>query len=179
MDQPRWLELAWGDLGIAEAAGANSNPNVVRYYADVGHAQIKDDETAWCAAFLGACLERAGHTSTRSLMARSYLAWGEPLDEFRHGAVAVLSRTADPAFGHAGFLIGETADSVILLGGCRPQSTGIGRIKSDRAGCLFVIDLPIGQGLTACLREFLNRFLFCFRRQFLSAKLIFLCLDGA
>ena len=89
----------------------------MRYYADVGHDQIKDDETAWCAAFLGSCLERAGLASTRSLMARSYLTWGEPLAEFRPGAVAVLSRTADPAFGHAGFLIGETADSIILLGG--------------------------------------------------------------
>ena len=117
MTQPRWLALAWGDLGVAETPGADHTRRVVRYYADVGHAQITNDETAWCAAFLGSCLERAGIASTRSLMARSYLAWGEPLAEFRTGAVAVLSRTADPALGHAGFLIGETADSVILLGG--------------------------------------------------------------
>ncbi len=117
MSQPRWLALAWGDLGVTETPGADHTRRVVRYYADVGHAQITNDETAWCAAFLGSCLERAGIASTRSLMARSYLAWGQPLDEFRVGAVAVLSRTADPALGHAGFLIGETADSVILLGG--------------------------------------------------------------
>ena len=117
MSQPRWLALAWGDLGVAETPGADHTRRVVRYYADVGHAQIKDDETAWCAAFLGSCLERAGFVSTRSLMARSYLGWGEPLGEFRTGAIAVLSRTADPTLGHAGFLIGETADSIILLGG--------------------------------------------------------------
>ncbi len=29
----------------------------------------------------------------------------------------MLSRTADPALGHVGFLVGETADAVILLGG--------------------------------------------------------------
>ena len=117
MSQPRWLALAWGDLGVAETPGADHTRRVVRYYADVGHAQITNDETAWCAAFLGSCLERAGLASTRSLMARSYLTWGEPLGEFRTGAIAVLSRTADPTLGHAGFLIGETADSIILLGG--------------------------------------------------------------
>ena len=61
MSQPRWLALAWGDLGVAETPGADHTRRVVRYYADVGHAQITNDETAWCAAFLGSCLERAGH----------------------------------------------------------------------------------------------------------------------
>jgi uncharacterized protein (TIGR02594 family) len=117
MSQPRWLELAWGDLGVAEAAGPVSNPNVVRYYAEVGHAAVTDDAVAWCAAFLGACLERAGIGSTRSLMARSYLSWGEPLTEERHGAVAVLSRGSDPSLGHVGFLVGTTPGNLILLGG--------------------------------------------------------------
>jgi uncharacterized protein (TIGR02594 family) len=117
MTQPRWLTLAWTDLGVAETPGPNHTARVVGYYADVGHPQVTDDETAWCAAFLGSCLERAGVPSTRSLMARSYLDWGQPLRACRHGAVAVLSRTADPALGHVGFLVGETADAIILLGG--------------------------------------------------------------
>src|SRR5262245_50673527 len=117
MTQPRWLELAWVDLGVAETPGSNHTARVLAYYADVGHSHVTDDETAWCSAFLGSCLERAGVPSSRSLMARSYLAWGEPLREFCHGAIAVLSRTADPALGHVGFLVGETADAVILLGG--------------------------------------------------------------
>jgi uncharacterized protein (TIGR02594 family) len=117
MTQPRWLELAWGDLGVAETPGSNHTARVVAYYAQVGHPQIKDDETAWCAAFLGACLEGAGIPSTRSLMARSYLDWGDPAPGPRWGAVAVLSRTSDPALGHVGFLVGSTATSVVLLGG--------------------------------------------------------------
>ena len=132
MSQPRWLALAWGDLGVAETPGADHTRRVVRYYADVGHAQITNDETAWCAAFLGSCLERAGLPSTRSLMARSYLAWGESLDEFRHGAVAVLSRTADPALGHVGFLIGETTESVILLGGNQGDAVAVEAFPRSR-----------------------------------------------
>ncbi|MBX9592483.1 MAG: TIGR02594 family protein [Hyphomonadaceae bacterium] len=125
MSQPRWLALAWGDLGVAETPGAVHTARIVRFYADVGHAEIKADETAWCAAFLGSCLERAGLASTRSLMARSYLTWGQPHVEFRPGAVAVLSRTADPALGHVGFLVGETADSLILLGGNQRDSVSV------------------------------------------------------
>ena len=99
MDQPRWLELAWADLGVVEAPGAANNPRVVRYYADAGHPEVGADDVAWCAAFVGACLERVGIASTRSLMARSYLAWGDALAEPRTGAIAVLSRGADPNLG--------------------------------------------------------------------------------
>jgi uncharacterized protein (TIGR02594 family) len=95
----------------------------VRYYADVGHPEVAGDETAWCAAFLGSCLERAGIASTRSLLARSYLDWGEPARGPRIGAVAVFSRGTDPALGHAGFVVGSTPADIILLGG--NQSDGV------------------------------------------------------
>ena len=117
MPQPRWLALAWDDLGVAETPGAQHTQPVLAYYADVGHAQISTDETAWCAAFLGSCLQRAGIASTRSLLARSYLDWGEPAPSPRIGAIAVLSRGNDPALGHVGFVVGSTPADIILLGG--------------------------------------------------------------
>ncbi len=104
---------------------AASNPNVVRYYAEVGHAAVTDDAVAWCAAFLGACLERADIGSTRSLLARSYLSWGEALSEERHGAIAVLSRGSDPALGHVGFLVGTTPNDLILLGGNQGDAVSV------------------------------------------------------
>jgi uncharacterized protein (TIGR02594 family) len=132
MTQPRWLELAWADLGVAETPGPDHNARVVTYYADAGHPQVENDETAWCAAFVGACLERAGIPGTRSLLARSYLAWGEPLNAFRYGAVAVLSRTADPALGHVGFLVGETAEAVVLLGGNQGDRVSVAAFARSR-----------------------------------------------
>jgi uncharacterized protein (TIGR02594 family) len=125
MDQPRWLELAWADLGVAEAPGADNNSKVLRYYADAGHPEVHADEVAWCAAFVGACLERAGVAGTRSLMARSYLAWGEPLALPRTGAVAVLSRGSDPSLGHVGFLVGLTPSQAILLGGNQGDAVSV------------------------------------------------------
>ena len=111
MRQARWtsrhgLPTAWAELGQREVAGAADNARIRAFFRDVGQPASLHDEVAWCAAFAGACLERAGHASTRSLMARSYLRWGAALDEGRFGAVAVLSRGSDPAAGHVGFLLG-------------------------------------------------------------------------
>jgi len=132
MPQPNWLDIAWGDLGVAEIAGSRHSARVVGYYADVGHREIDNDEVAWCAAFLGACLERAGIGSTRSLMARSYLEWGEPADEPRYGAIAVLSRGSDPTLGHVGFLVGETPSDIILLGGNQGDAVGVQAFPRSR-----------------------------------------------
>ena len=108
------------------------NTRVVRYYADVGHPQVDNDEVAWCAAFLGACLERSGIRSTRSLMARSYLTWGEPAGEPHYGAIAVLSRSFDPRLGHVGFLVGETAADIILLGGNQGDAVSVQAFPRSR-----------------------------------------------
>lgn len=134
MQQPDWLDRAWREFGVREVRGEADNPRIVAMFREVGHSGVKRDEVAWCAAFLGACLERAGHRSTRSLMARSYLTWGEPLDEPRPGAVAVLSRGANPALGHVGFVVGATAKTLFLLGGNQSQRVGVDAF--DRARLL-------------------------------------------
>ncbi len=123
MEQPRWLAEAWAELGQREVAGRADNARIIALFRDAGQSARHHDEVAWCAAFVGACLERAGLASTRSLMARSYLRWGEALGQGRLGAVAVLSRGSDPNAGHVGFLLGEADDQIYLLGG--NQSDGV------------------------------------------------------
>jgi uncharacterized protein (TIGR02594 family) len=110
-------------LGQFEKSGSQANPNIAALFADAGHPSITSDETAWCAAFVGAALKRAGLTPSGSLLARSYLAWGQPLAQPVPGAIAVLSRGPDPAAGHVGFLLAQTSSSIILLGG--NQSDGV------------------------------------------------------
>jgi len=117
MEQPRWLAHAWAELGQREVRGVADNPRIRAFYRDAGQKTEHHDEVPWCAAFVGACLERAGLSSMRSLMARSYLHWGAPIANGRYGAIAVLSRGADPAAGHVGFLLGETDTEIALLGG--------------------------------------------------------------
>jgi uncharacterized protein (TIGR02594 family) len=131
-DQPGWLGAAWHELGQKEVAGRGTNTRIAGFFRDAGHPQIKDDETAWCAAFLGAVLERAGIRSTRSLRARSYLAWGETLETARLGAVAVLSRGSNPALGHVGFVVGETHDEIVLLGGNQSNAVTVAAFDRSR-----------------------------------------------
>lgn len=132
MDQPTWLTAAWRELGQTEVTGLANNPRIVRLYAEAGHPQVKHDGTAWCAAFVGACLERSGIRCSRSLMARSYARWGTPLDAARFGAIAVLSRTSDPALGHVGFVVGATADKIVLLGGNQSDAVSVAAFDRTR-----------------------------------------------
>lgn len=132
MQQPAWLAAAWAELGQREVAGRSDNARIRALFRDVGQPTSLHDEVAWCAAFLGACLERGGLASTRSLMARSYLRWGETIDEGRVGAIAVLSRGADPTAGHVGFLLGETASHVILLGGNQGDAVSVAAYPKTR-----------------------------------------------
>ena len=107
-------------------------PDIMSLYREVGHPGIAHDETPWCAAFLGACLERAGQRSTRSLMARSYSHWGVRLKQPRLGAIIVLSRGADPVFGHVGFWVGETESKLFLLGGNQTDSVSVASFDKRR-----------------------------------------------
>lgn len=125
MQQPGWMAAAWAELGQREIEGSADNARIRAFFRDVGQPASLHDEVAWCAAFVGACLERTGCASTRSLMARSYLRWGEKLEAGRFGAIAVLSRGADPNTGHVGFLIGETLSHVVLLGGNQGDAVSV------------------------------------------------------
>lgn len=112
-----WLDLAWREQGQHELAGGATNPAIAAYFRDAGHPEIKSDETAWCAAFVGACLVRCSLTPTGSLMARSYLQWGRALAGPCVGAIAVLRRGNDPSAGHVGFVVRWDGSTVWLLGG--------------------------------------------------------------
>ena len=130
MQQPSWMAEAWRELGQSELRGPAHNPRIVAMFAELGHPD-QSDETAWCAAFVGACLERAGISSTRSLRARSYLDWGTSTDNPGSGAVVVLKRGSNPAQGHAGFLVGATATHIFSLGGNQSDAVTVAAFDRD------------------------------------------------
>ena len=130
MQQPSWMAEAWRELGQSERPGPTHNPRIVAMFDELGHPH-QADETAWCAAFVGACLERAGIASTRSLMARSYEQWGIANAAPTAGAVAVLRRGSDPALGHVGFLVGASDTHVYLLGGNQSDAVTVAPFDRD------------------------------------------------
>ena len=113
-------DLAKAEIGTKEIPGPQHNPKVVTYFSEVGHAWVKDDETAWCAAFVGAMLKRAGLPQTGKLNARSYLDWGKPVEikDAQPGDIVVLWRGSPDSWqGHVGFFVRAFGDEVIILGG--------------------------------------------------------------
>lgn len=132
MPLPAWMDLAWAEIGQQERAGNADNPRILDYYRDAGHAEAKRDEIAWCAAFVGAVLKRAGLSGSGSLMARSYLGWGEPLTAGRLGAIAVFTRGSDTAAGHVAFYLDADADRVYVLGGNQGDAVTVTAIVRDR-----------------------------------------------
>lgn len=112
--------LAREEIGTKEIPGESDNPTIVQYFEDVGHSWVEDDETAWCAAFVGSMLKRAGLPHTGSLRARSYESWGNHVneDDAREGDLVVFWRVSpDSGFGHVGFMVRQTAKSILVLSG--------------------------------------------------------------
>ncbi|WP_420023753.1 TIGR02594 family protein [Cereibacter azotoformans] len=121
-----WMAVARGLLGLREIKGASHEARIVQMFADAGHAWVKDDETAWCAAFVGAVLKRAGLVNTGSLAARSYEGWGQKLPAPIYGCVGVKKRAGGASWqGHLGFVVGASASTIYLLGGNQGDAVSV------------------------------------------------------
>lgn len=124
------IEIAKSLIGISEIKGAKHHPEILQFWRDIKRGGIKDDETPWCAAFVGACLERAGIKSSRFESAKSYLEWGEKLNAPAVGCVVVFTRTDG---GHVGFVIGQDAKGNLqVLGGNQSDQVNVRTFGRDR-----------------------------------------------
>lgn len=126
---PKWLKLAFEDKGQKEIPGKRDNPVIMAYYKDVGHGWVEDDEVAWCAAFVGSCLQRAGEPYLKSLTARSYLSWGSKTTNPKRGDIVVFKRGSSSWQGHVGFFLGFSDDKkyVYVLDGNASNSVKVSR----------------------------------------------------
>lgn len=125
--------VALNEYKIAEIVGAGTNPRVLEYFARTGNGWVKDDETAWCAAFTGYCLEVAGIKSTHLLNARSYLKFGKETKSPKVGDIVVLWRgSIDAAEGHVGFFVTKRGGNVYMLGGNQGNEVNISAFPESR-----------------------------------------------
>lgn len=143
MSEVVWVREARKHIGLREIHGPKHSAEIVQMWKDIKRGGIKDDETAWCAAFVGAMLERVGIKSTRFESARSYLAWGQSLSTPVYGCIAVLSRVGG---GHVGFVVGQDRlGNLLILGGNQSDEVSIrafplSRISSFRYPNGYAID---------------------------------------
>ena len=124
------LKSAASTLGMNE----RDQRAALREYLANGGQNLDPAVTAWCAGFMNAALAQGGLEGTGKLNARSYMDWGDAVDEPRVGDVAVFSR-GDPNGwqGHVGFYKGKDEHGNIrVLGGNQSDSVNISSYSPDR-----------------------------------------------
>lgn len=110
-----WMQTAFEELGVRELPGKSHNKRIIEYHAAAGGA--KDEEVAWCSAFVNWVMRQNGVKGTGRANARSWTSWGTTLTTPVFGCIAVLTRPPKAYHGHVAFYTGETAGKLVLLGG--------------------------------------------------------------
>ena len=119
----KWITEARKHIGLREVVGTGNNPAIVQFWKDIKRGGIKDDSTPWCAAYVGAMLERVGIRSSRFESAKSYLAWGVLLTAPVPGCIVVFTREGG---GHVGFVVGQDkAGNLLVLGGNQGDAVNV------------------------------------------------------
>jgi uncharacterized protein (TIGR02594 family) len=123
------FDIAKSYIGTTEGPGPENNPAILEMYATIGQDWVEHDEVAWCAAFVGHCLERAGIRSTRKLTARSYLDWGVPVElaDALPGDIGVIPRGRSSWQGHVFFIERIEGAWVFALGGNQSDAVSVQR----------------------------------------------------
>lgn len=130
MEDQKWITAARKHIGLKEIKGEKHNQQIVDFWKAIKRGGIKNDETPWCSAFVGAMLESVGIVSSRFESAKSYLDWGVKLNKPCYGCIVVFTRDGG---GHVGFVVGKTAtDDLLVLGGNQGDAVNIRAFPIDR-----------------------------------------------
>lgn len=129
--EPKWLAAARVQMGQKEIPGAKHNSRIVEWFKAAKAPWFKDDETPWCGAFAAGCMLAAGQTipdKGEAVRAKAWATWGKDTPP-RVGAVAVFGRDGG---GHVGFVVGESATHLYVLGGNQSNAVNIMPIAKSR-----------------------------------------------
>lgn len=147
MTMPPWVRAAELKLGQHEISGGRDNAFIVECLRRCGLPDnMLHDETAWCGAFAGYCMDEAGLRSPKGRAAASH--WAQQPDVmgalgrggFRPGCVAVFKRTGG---AHVAFALAETDLHVIILGGNQGNQVSVeARPKALLLGYFWPLGVP-------------------------------------
>lgn len=127
------LEIALKQYGTWEWKGEKHNPEVLKYFKEIGHSWVKDDETAWCSAFINWVCKKANLDFTGKLNARSWLNIGKKINKPEPGDIVVFWRESKSSWkGHVGLFINQTDDFIYVLGGNQSNQVNIKPYHKNR-----------------------------------------------
>ena len=130
---PGWVRAALGEIGVREIHGSKHNPRVITYMnATKWGKWVHDDETPWCAGFIGWCMVQAGLPEMipdYSLGAKSWLHAGVSAHKPVFGAIAVKSRKGG---GHVGIVVGQSRGGkwLYILGGNQGDEVSVRKYRT-------------------------------------------------
>ena len=128
-----WMLIANYLKGVTEATGAMADPKIKEMFRIAGFGEVHDDETPWCAAFVGACLKLAAFESSNRLNARSYFGFGDRLQTPRPGCIVVFWRESkNSAKGHVAFFDHEDSKHIYTLGGNQGDAVTVRGYEKQR-----------------------------------------------
>ena len=123
---------AYESLASQMGLDENAQHAALSDYLTTGGVNLDPAVAAWCAGAVNAALEHSGGKGTGSNMARSFMNWGQPVDQPQKGDIAVFSRGTGPQ-GHVGFFDGYNPDgSIRVLGGNQGNKVQVSSFSPDR-----------------------------------------------
>ena len=127
------LDYALDLYGIEEITGSDHNPEILEFFHEIGHIWVREDEVAWCSAFINYICKRTGYERSGKLTARSWLKIGTELSDPLKGCIVVLWRgSRDSWKGHVGLYINSHHGYIYMLGGNQDNSVCIKRYPESR-----------------------------------------------
>ncbi len=143
-------EIAERYIGMSEVPGTKDNPAILAMLK-LDNQWPEGDEVPWCSGFVNWIAWHLRLPRSKSLMARSWLAVGEPIDHtvYRDDDSKLMERGFDvvilkrgggdqpgpevlKAPGHVGFYAGHDSKKVFLLGGNQGDSVSVAAFDWDR-----------------------------------------------
>lgn len=127
------LLVALSFYGERAIIGEKNNNKIVEMFKKSKNAWVKNDEVAWCAAFVNSVLETCALPQTGKLNARSFLELGQKTNQPIIGDLAVFWRNSPQSvFGHVGFFIKELNNKIYVLGGNQDNEINIKAYPKDQ-----------------------------------------------
>lgn len=120
--------------GTEEKPGPEeNNQEILEMFHYIGQNWVKNDETAWCSAFVNMIAKFSEYEFTGKLNARSWMEIGEPTANPKLGTIVVFWRESKKSWkGHVGFYAGENETHVFCLGGNQSNMVKISPYPKSR-----------------------------------------------
>ena len=128
----RLLKIALSQYGVKEVPGIENNPEIMKYFKEIGHTWVQSEETAWCSAFMNWCAMQKNFEGSDALDARSWLKVGKKV-EFKDADVCVLWRVSRTDWrGHIMIPVNVDDNYIWGLGGNQSNMVRISAYPKDR-----------------------------------------------